>query len=151
MSLRNPLIAGVMLLALPRLVAPFLVIAGFGMLLNLCHPACPSDPLTGHMICVQQSDPEGYQRALEASAGVTQTPAQWEADAAGQRELAKEQAALDAQHLADDNAASSRAVDTEYRQRCRRGEREYCPAHGKGRRRHHRTPTPAESEGEKNE
>jgi hypothetical protein len=66
------------------------------MLLNMCHPACPVDPLSHRMICLQEEDAPAYDRAMEAQAGVKRTQAQWEQEATEQTELQEEQATLDA-------------------------------------------------------
>jgi len=127
------------LLALPRLVVPLLILAGFGMLLNMCHPPCPVDPLSSHMVCLGAEDPQGYARALEAAAGVKKTRAQWEAEAVLQRELEAEQAAMAAQHSIDDYTESARRLSVEDQQRCKSGYTEYCRAGvKKPSRRHHR-------------
>jgi hypothetical protein len=109
--------------------------AAFGWLLNMCHPACPVDPLTHQMECLQADDPEGWERALAAKAGIHKTRDKWQSYADGQEQLKLWEATANGRQLAEDNARSDAAAAMQIQ--AQSGEASYHSRHHHHRRHVH--------------
>jgi hypothetical protein len=109
------LTTGILMLGVPRLIVPLVLLAAFGWMLNMCHPACPVDPLTHQMECLQAADPEAWERAVAAEAGIQKTHEEWQSYADGQELLKRSEAAVSQRHFSEDNARPDDAAANQIR------------------------------------